>query len=166
MGEIMMQGKDLRPRDLGRPEEQLIQLDHIMPLHSPYDQPGMEPDLQSVKPEWREKYCMSLDGCAAIDTFPRPANEQEEKEWIEKFLKDWKKHFLHPTAGSCSRCSYLLSIARNATPVLTPAISIKLRGTTNYTGLFFALTFSGKSITSILIKAASYIKNLPVPILM
>jgi len=99
MGEIMMQGKDLRPRDLGRPDEQLIQLDHIMPLHSPYDQPGMEPDLQSVKPEWREKYCMSLDGCAAIDTFPRPANEQEEKEWIEKFLKGLEKAVSESNGG-------------------------------------------------------------------
>jgi len=95
----MMQSKDLRPRDLGRPDEQLIQLDHIMPLHSPYDQPGMEPDMQPVKPEWREKYCMSLDGCAAIDTFPRPANEQEEKEWIEKFLKGLEKAVSESNGG-------------------------------------------------------------------
>ncbi|HZK86500.1 MAG TPA: (Fe-S)-binding protein, partial [Syntrophomonas sp.] len=59
----MVNQKDLRPQDLGKSCEQLIQLNKVMPLSFPYDKPGMEPDFPSAKPEWKEKYCTSLDGC-------------------------------------------------------------------------------------------------------
>ena len=67
-----MKSNDLRPKDLGKPCDQLIQLDDLMPLSSPYDKPGMEPDFPEVKPEWKEKYCTSLDGCVGLDTLQRP----------------------------------------------------------------------------------------------
>ncbi|NLB52640.1 MAG: (Fe-S)-binding protein [Syntrophomonadaceae bacterium] len=89
----MMKEKDLRPKELGRPAEQLIHLDQLMPLSFPYDQPGMETDFPAVKPEWQEKYCTSLDGCVAIDTLTRPKTEEEEKEFIQQFLSGLGKVF-------------------------------------------------------------------------
>ena len=88
-----MSQNNLRPRDLGKPVEQLIKLDHLMPLSFPYDQPGMESDFPGVKPEWREKYCMSLDGCAGIDTLQRPKTKEEEIEFVNKFLSGLEKVF-------------------------------------------------------------------------
>ncbi len=89
----MMKEKDLRPKELGRPAEQLVHLDQLMPLSFPYDQPGMETDFPAVKPEWQEKYCTSLDGCVAIDTLTRPKTEEEEKEFIQQFLSGLGKVF-------------------------------------------------------------------------
>lgn len=46
----MINHKDLRPSDLNRPDEQLVQVEELMPLPRPYDKPGMEPDFMEVKP--------------------------------------------------------------------------------------------------------------------
>ncbi|CFX70558.1 Alpha-helical ferredoxin [Syntrophomonas zehnderi OL-4] len=94
-----MNQKDLRPQELGKPCEQLIQLNDLMPLSFPYDQPGMEPDFPDVKPEWREKYCTSLDGCAGIDTLQRPKTEAEEIEFVQKFLNGLEKIFSDANNG-------------------------------------------------------------------
>lgn len=88
-----MNPKDLRPKDLGKACEQLIQIEDLMPLSFPYDQPGMEPEFPEVKPEWRERYCTSLDGCVALDTLQRPQTEAEEVELVQKFLNGLEKAF-------------------------------------------------------------------------
>ncbi len=95
----MVNQKDLRPKDLGKQCEQLIQLNDLMPLSFPYDQPGMEPDFPSVKTEWKEKYCTSLDGCVAIDTMQRPKTESEEIEFVQKFLNGLEKIFSDANNG-------------------------------------------------------------------
>lgn len=89
----MRNDNDLKPKDLGKPAEQLINFDQLMPLSFPYDQPGMEPDFPAAKPEWQEKYCTSLDGCVALDTLNRPQSEEEEKELVQKFLNGLEKIF-------------------------------------------------------------------------
>ncbi|MBP1761630.1 MAG: Fe-S oxidoreductase [Firmicutes bacterium] len=94
-----MSHNNLKPKDLGKPAEQLIRLDHLMPLSYPYDQPGMEPDFPPVKPEWREKYCTSLDGCVGIDTLQRPKTKEEEVEFVNKFLKGLEKVFQDSNNG-------------------------------------------------------------------
>jgi len=91
--------KDLRPSDLGKSQEQLIHLDNLMPLSFPYDQPDMEPAFPEVKPEWKEKYCTSLDGCVALDTLQRPQTEAEEKELVQKFLRGMEKVFSDANKG-------------------------------------------------------------------
>ena len=95
----MVNQRDMKPQDLGRPCEQLTQLDEVMPLSFPYDQPGMEPDFPDVKPEWREKYCTSLDGCVGIDTLRRPENENMKKEFVQKFLNGLEKVFSDANSG-------------------------------------------------------------------
>jgi Fe-S oxidoreductase len=91
--QIMINQKDLRPKDMGRRDEQLIKLDNLMPLKAPYDGPGMEPPLTDPKPAWQEKYCASLDGYIGIDTLIRPKSKEEEEEFIQKFLRGLEKIF-------------------------------------------------------------------------
>lgn len=111
----MVNQKILRPQDLGKETDQLIQYDNLMPLSVPYDQPGMEPDFPSVKPEWKEKYCTSLDGCVALDTLRRPKSKSEEIEFVQKFLNGLEKIFtdanngilqpLNLTFEYCAKCN-------------------------------------------------------------
>ena len=97
----MLNQKDLRPKDMGRSDEQLIKLevDQLMPLLSPYDKPGMEPPLTDPKPAWKEKYCTSLDGYVGIDTLTRPKSKEEEDEFVRKFLSGLEKIFSDANNG-------------------------------------------------------------------
>ncbi|EGW38019.1 (Fe-S)-binding protein [Desulfosporosinus sp. OT] len=97
----MLNQKDLRPKDLGRSDEQLIKLEpnQLMPLLPPYDKPGMEPALTDPKPAWREKYCTSLDGYVGIDTLTRPKTKEEEDEFVRKFLTGLEKIFTDANNG-------------------------------------------------------------------
>ena len=113
----MINQKDLRPKDLGRPDEQLIKLevDQLMPLLAPYDKPGMEPPLTDPKPAWREKYCTSLDGFVGIDTLTRPQTKEEEDEFVRKFVSGLEKLFSDANNGAlepfllsfeyCAKCN-------------------------------------------------------------
>lgn len=94
-----MEEKDLRPQDIGKQCDQMVRLDKLMPLSFPYNQPGMEPDFPEVKPEWKEKYCTTLDGCVGIDTLKRPQTEAEEKEFVQKFLNGLEKMFSDANNG-------------------------------------------------------------------
>lgn len=97
----MLNQKDLRPKDMGRSDEQLIKLEpnQLMPLLPPYDKPGMEPALTDPKPAWREKYCTSLDGYVGIDTLTRPQTKEEENEFVRKFLSGLEKIFSDANNG-------------------------------------------------------------------
>ncbi|WP_088189043.1 (Fe-S)-binding protein [Desulfosporosinus sp. FKA] len=97
----MLDQKDLRPKDLGRQDEQLIKLEtyNLMPLLSPYDKPGMQPPITEPKPAWREKYCASLDGFIALDTLTRPQTKEEEDEFVRKFLSGLEKIFSDANNG-------------------------------------------------------------------
>lgn len=97
----MINQKDLLPKDMGRPDEQLIklELDQLMPLLAPYDKPGMEPELTDPKPAWKEKYCTSLDGYVGIDTLIRPKTKEEEDEFVRKFLNGLEKIFSDANNG-------------------------------------------------------------------
>ena len=67
----MINGKDLRPRDMGNMSEQLIELTvaDLKPLPAPFDKPEMEPGFKAPKQTEIEKYNSELDGFIAIDTF-------------------------------------------------------------------------------------------------
>lgn len=97
----MLDQKELKPRDLQRPDEQLIKLNDndIMPLPKPYDKPGMERSFTEPKPAWREKYCTSLDGFVALDTLTRPKTAEEEEEFVQKFLSGLEKIFSDANGG-------------------------------------------------------------------
>lgn len=87
----------LRPQDLKRPVEQLVELDELMKLPPPYDKPEMEPPFVEVKDSWREKYCTSLDGFVGIDTLTRPESKEKEERMVKAFLRGLEKLFLEET---------------------------------------------------------------------
>lgn len=93
----MINGKDLTPKDMGKPLKQLTKIDKLMDLPAPYDKPGMEPDFTEPKEEWVEKYCASLDGYIGIDTLKRPETKEEEEEFVKKFLSGLEKIFSDET---------------------------------------------------------------------
>ena len=144
-----MNPKDLRPKDLGKACEQLIQIEDLMPLSFPYDQPGMEPEFPEVKPEWRERYCTSLDGCVALDTLQRPQTEAEEIELVQKFLNGLEKVFPMPIMVCYSPYTYLLSTVLNVILVRMPAIFTRLPVIRNCTGLSSELMHSERYIKTI-----------------
>lgn len=98
----MLDQKDLRPKDMGRPDEQLIKLNSadLMPLLPPYNKAGMEPDFHDPKPAWKEKFCTSLDGYVSIDTLTRPNTKEEEDEFVRSFLKGLEKIFTDANNGA------------------------------------------------------------------
>ncbi|NLP43639.1 MAG: (Fe-S)-binding protein [Peptococcaceae bacterium] len=95
----MINQKDLRPKDLGRSDEQLIKLESLMELKAPYDAEGMEPPFTEPKQAWREKYCASLDGYVGIDKLTRPQSKEEEDEFVRKFLRGLEKVFTDANSG-------------------------------------------------------------------
>lgn len=112
----MINGKDLRPQDMGKPSKQLTKIDKVMDLPAPYDKPGMEPDFTQPKEEWTEKFCASLDGYIGIDTLKRPETKEEEEEFVKKFLSGLEKmlsdetnrNFIQPLLLSfeyCAKCN-------------------------------------------------------------
>jgi Fe-S oxidoreductase len=88
----------ITPKDLGSPAAQLINYDDLMPLSAPYsDDKGGGP--AEVKPEWREKYCTSLDGCVAIDTLRQPQSQEEREKLVSGFLAGLAKLFTDTNKG-------------------------------------------------------------------
>lgn len=88
----MINGKDLKLQDISKESgKQLTKVDKLMNLPAPYDKPGMEPPLTDPKPEWAEKYCASLDGYIALDTFETPKTKEEQDELVKKFLSGLEK---------------------------------------------------------------------------
>ncbi|MGC7871247.1 (Fe-S)-binding protein [Desulfosporosinus sp. SYSU MS00001] len=98
----MIDHKNLRPKDMGRSDEQLVRVNprQLMPLLPPYDKPGMEPPLTDPKPAWREKFCTSLDGYVGIDTLTRPKTKEEEDKFVQMFLKGLEKSFSDGNNGA------------------------------------------------------------------
>mgnify|MGYP001038700180 FL=1 len=97
----MINGKDLRPRDMGNMSEQLIELTvaDLKPLPAPFDKPEMEPGFKAPKADWNEKYNSELDGFIAIDTFLRPQTQEEKDELVQKFLRGVEKMLSCDTNG-------------------------------------------------------------------
>ncbi len=108
--------KNLKPQDMGKRTEQLVQLGKLMDLPAPYDQPGMEPPLTVPKDAWKEKHCTTLDGYVGIDTLIRPQTKAEEEQVVNSFLSglakifsdDVNRNFLQPLVLSikyCAKCN-------------------------------------------------------------
>lgn len=86
----MINGKELKPRDIGTACEQLTSIE-LMPLPAPFDKPESVPQLKEAKPEWKEKFNADLDGIIAIDTFEKPKTKEEQDALVDKFLHGVEK---------------------------------------------------------------------------
>ncbi len=111
----MRKSADLKPNDISKPVDQLIQVDSLKTLPGPYSKDGMEPDFTEPKEAWKSKYCTSLDGFVGIDTLVRPSSPEEEDEFVRKFISGLEKvfadsnnNFLQPvqlTMDYCAKCN-------------------------------------------------------------
>jgi Fe-S oxidoreductase len=81
-------------RDFCLKEGQLVELDssNFLPLPPPYDTIDIQPKIQKLSDEIKQKYESDLDGVTAVK-FPRPETEEEKRELVEKFLSGLKKLF-------------------------------------------------------------------------
>ncbi|MHC5007029.1 MAG: (Fe-S)-binding protein, partial [Planctomycetota bacterium] len=79
---------DVRVEDIGKhPDEPLseVRLEDLVPLPPPYDKFDEEAEWKEITEKTREGLVCNLDGVVA-SPLPRPANEAEEKECVEKFV--------------------------------------------------------------------------------
>jgi len=102
----------VRFKDMAKPAEVLCPLtvNDLDPVSGHEEKP-----FKQVKPEWKEKYDLSLDGFSALALTP-PATKEAEEELVAKFLRGLEKlfirennwTFLQPTMLStdyCVRCN-------------------------------------------------------------
>ena len=84
----------IRPKDLSRNTEQLVELDpsRFLPLPPPYDKLDLDEKIKELTDEQKQRYECGLDGVTAA-LLPRPKTEEEKKELVEKFFSGLKKLF-------------------------------------------------------------------------
>jgi Fe-S oxidoreductase len=119
---------DVRVGDIGKnPDEPLspVKLEDLVPLPPPYDRFDEEAEWKEITEKTREGLVCNLDGVVA-SPLPRPANEAEEKECVEKFVNGLKKllepqnnwTFLQPLMLSLEYC-VKCQTCNDACPVYT-----------------------------------------------
>jgi Fe-S oxidoreductase len=93
-----------------------IELQDLMKLPPPYDEPNREPPVTEPKEEWAKNYITTLDGYVGIDVpIPKPQTKEEEDKLGKQFLEGLRKlvsreeqwTFLQPlllTLEYCARC--------------------------------------------------------------
>lgn len=102
--------RKMKIEDLSRPAQQLVTLEpsDLLPLPPPYDEPR---PLKELTEEQRQRYEASLDGIVGLGV-TKPANAQEEEEFVAKFLSGLKKllskennwTFIQPLLHSLDYC--------------------------------------------------------------
>jgi Fe-S oxidoreductase len=109
-----MKAEKLRPKDISKPSEQMVELNpaDFMRLPYPYDTADSDPDFKQLTEEQKGKYEVSLDGVTAL-SLPKPATKGEEDELVRKFLSGLEKlltkennwTFLQPLTLSLEYCA-------------------------------------------------------------
>lgn len=97
-----------------KPSKQLTDLnkEDFKTLPAPFNTPESTPDFAPLSEAAQEKYECSLDGTIAV-SIPKPKDEKEEKELVEKFLSGLQKlftkennwTFLQPLVLSMEHCA-------------------------------------------------------------
>ena len=111
--------------DISKDKEQLVKIDleELIPLPPPYDKIDSLPKIKELTDDQKNRMDSTLDGFVCVG-FPKPESEEQEKEWVEKFLSGVKKlldkednwTFLKPLlisleyCAKCQTCSDACSI--------------------------------------------------------
>lgn len=118
----------VRVRDISKRGDEVlcpVGLEDLAPLPPPYDNPESEPAWKELSPETKERLVCNLDGVVAL-SLPKPKDEAEEQEYVEKFRAGLKKlleknnnwTFLQPLLLSLDYCVNCQS-CNDACPVFT-----------------------------------------------
>lgn len=99
--------------DFSKPADQLVTIGpgDLVPLPYPYDDPEKDQALKELTPDQKNRHEASLDGVVAIG-MTRPVKEEEEKEFVARFLAGLAKlfekennwTFLQPLVHSLDYC--------------------------------------------------------------
>ena len=122
-----MSGK-LRVEDIGKRGDELLSPvgpEDLAPLPPPYDGPEDQPAWKEIRPEARQRMVCNLDGVVGL-SLPKPKDEAEEKESVEKFKAGLRKllepnnnwTFLQPLLLSLEYC-VKCQTCNDACPVFT-----------------------------------------------
>ncbi len=108
--------KRLKIEDISKPSDQLahVEQENQPPLLAPFDDPKNLPPFKPLTDKAKEQFCSCLDDTIAL-SIPKPKNEEEERELVNKFLSGLEKlfskennwTFLQPLVLSmenCARC--------------------------------------------------------------
>jgi len=120
--------KKVRVEDIGKRGDEVlcpIGPEDLEPLPPPYDQPEDQRAWKEIGAEAKGRMVCNLDGVVAL-SLPKPQNEAEEKECVDKFLAGLKKlleannnwTFLQPLTLSLENC-VKCQTCNDACPVFT-----------------------------------------------
>jgi Fe-S oxidoreductase len=106
--------KDVSPKDIGKPSEQLAEITagDLMPLPYPYNDVLFQPGMKQLTADQKKKFDTSLDGVSSLGLL-KPADKVEEEKFVRKFLDGLKKllskennwMFLQPLLLSLENCA-------------------------------------------------------------
>ncbi len=107
--------KPVKVTDISKDCDQLVKIDprDLEPLPPPYDKLDDKMlEFKELTDAQKEKRECSLDGVSVVG-FPKPESEEQEKEWVEKFLNGIRKlldkednwTFLKPLTISLDYCA-------------------------------------------------------------
>lgn len=120
--------KKLKIEDFGKHERQQlteVQMEDLIKLPPPYDKIEEQPKWKELSEEQKKNMACTLDGVVGL-SLPKPKDEKEEKELVDKFVAGLQKilssennwTFMQPLTLSleyCARCQ----TCNNACPVFT-----------------------------------------------
>lgn len=111
MGKIK---KKVSVQDIANSSPQLshVDVEDLMPLPKPYDQPGNTPEWTPLKDKAKETYEATLDDTLVLN-IPKPKTKQEEQELVRRFLEGLEKlftrhdnwTFLQPFVATMEHCA-------------------------------------------------------------
>jgi Fe-S oxidoreductase len=101
-------------KDIGKRRDEIlspVRLQELVPLPPPYDKLEDQPKWKEISPAALENMVYNLDGVIAA-SLPKPKDEAEEKEYVDKFLAGLEKllqknnnwTFLQPLTLSLEYC--------------------------------------------------------------
>ena len=120
--------KQLRIEDISKRGEELlspVEQSELVPLPPPYDKVEDQPVWNEISDNAKDRFVCNLDGFVAL-SLPKPKDEAEEKECVEKFAAGLKKllepennwPFLQPLLLSLEYC-VKCQTCNDACPVFT-----------------------------------------------
>lgn len=85
----------LKVSDFGKKEGQqltTVEMEKLMPLPPPYDKVEEQPGWKKITDKQKQDMVCNLDGVVASG-LPHPKSEEEEKEYVDRFVSGLKKQF-------------------------------------------------------------------------
>jgi len=104
--------KPLRPQDISKKAEVLSPVERLSVLPAPFEAADQDLPFEELGSNWTDSRCASLDGFIGIEGLRRPETQEEEDEFVEKFIvavgklfANTNNNFLQPLNLSIEYCA-------------------------------------------------------------